>query len=169
MSLRDWFHAGAKKDNTASVLGKKYELVLSDKHGIGENYGFDPPYPATVYRLRALRDFGDVKAGDLGGYVASERNLSQDGNCWVYDNSEIFDNARIYDNAQVHGDSRVFEDAQIGGDVQVYLTATVHGFAKFEGHQKLNGGDYIIPPRTWEENFQIKYIYGLGDWRRGPA
>ena len=34
----------------------------------------------TLYRIRALRDFGDVHAGDVGGYIECERNLSQDGN-----------------------------------------------------------------------------------------
>ena len=165
MSLRDLFHIGTKKDNTASVLGKKYELVLSDKHGISENYGFEPPYPATVYRLRALRDFGDVRAGDLGGYVASERNLSQDGNCWVYDNAEIWGNALIYGDAAVRNNARVYEDAQIGGNVQVYLDATVRDIAKFEGHQKLNGGEYISPPLTLKDELWIRW-YGLGGWRR---
>jgi hypothetical protein len=28
-----------------------------------------------LYRIEALKDFGDVKKGDLGGYVQSEDNL----------------------------------------------------------------------------------------------
>ena len=34
-----------------------------------------------LHRIRALRDFGDVKAGDLGGFIESEGNLSHDGEC----------------------------------------------------------------------------------------
>ncbi len=30
-----------------------------------------------VYRIQAIKDFGDVKAGDLGGWVQSYKNLSQ--------------------------------------------------------------------------------------------
>lgn len=33
----------------------------------------------AAYRIVALRDFGSVKAGDLGGFVESESNLSHDG------------------------------------------------------------------------------------------
>lgn len=35
-------------------------------------------------RIKALRDFGDVKAGDLGGFIEKESNLSHDGNAWVF-------------------------------------------------------------------------------------
>lgn len=34
----------------------------------------------TLYRIEALMDFSDVKAGDKGGFVQSENNLSQLGN-----------------------------------------------------------------------------------------
>jgi hypothetical protein len=43
---------------------KKYELLADDCLRVGER---------TVYRIRALRDFGDVRRGDLGGYVESDR------------------------------------------------------------------------------------------------
>lgn len=38
----------------------------------------------TLYRIKALREFSNVKAGDLGGFVESESNLSHDGylNFW---------------------------------------------------------------------------------------
>lgn len=35
----------------------------------------------TVYQIEALRDFGNVKKGDRGGFIQSEDNLSQEGNC----------------------------------------------------------------------------------------
>lgn len=31
----------------------------------------------TLYQIKALKDFVDVKAGDLGGYIEKESNLSQ--------------------------------------------------------------------------------------------
>ena len=56
------------------MLEKKYELVkdmtLTSRVGL-------------LHRIRALKDFSDVKKGDLGGYVSSERNLSHYDNCWV--------------------------------------------------------------------------------------
>ena len=35
------------------------------------------------FQVKALKDFGSVKAGDLGGYIQSSENLSQEGNCWI--------------------------------------------------------------------------------------
>ena len=53
----------------------------------------------TLYRIQALKPLNDVKEGEIGGYVESEDNLSQEGNCWIYDDACVFDNARIEDSA----------------------------------------------------------------------
>lgn len=45
----------------------KFELTSETKVVFGK----------TLYRIRALVDFGIVKAGDLGGFVEKEDNLSQ--------------------------------------------------------------------------------------------
>lgn len=42
----------------------------------------------VLCRIRALKDFGDVKAGELGGYIEKEENLSQEGNAKVSDNAD---------------------------------------------------------------------------------
>ncbi len=83
----------------SKLLQKKYELtnemktvkdLLSDR-------------VRTIYRIRALRDFGNVKADDLGGFIEHEGNLSHEGNCWVGGNAWIYNDAYISDNAQVCG------------------------------------------------------------------
>lgn len=68
-------------------------------------------------RIRALRDIPrcGVKEGDLGGWVESEGNLTQEGDCWVSDDAQVFGNARVCDAAQVCGDARVFDAAVCGG------------------------------------------------------
>ena len=53
----------------------------------------------TLYRIKALIDFGDVKAGDLGGYVEKEENLSQYGNAWVSGDACVSGDARVYGDA----------------------------------------------------------------------
>lgn len=52
-----------------------------------------------LFRIKALIDFEDVKAGELGGYVEKEGNVSQDGNAWVYDNARVSGDARVCGNA----------------------------------------------------------------------
>ena len=44
---------------------KKYELTANTKNVYGK----------TLFQIRALKDFGDVQAGDLGGYIEKEENL----------------------------------------------------------------------------------------------
>ena len=57
-------------------------------------------------RIRAVKDFADVKVGDLGGWMDKATFLSDTGNCWVYDNaiascSFLYDDATITDEAFV--------------------------------------------------------------------
>lgn len=62
-----------------------------------------------LFRIKALVDIEcrGVSAGDLGGYIEDEKNLSQEGNAWVY------------------GDARVYGDAEVYGDADY---ATIKGF-----------------------------------------
>lgn len=78
-------------------MDKKYELTNETKVVCG----------VTLYRIKALRSFGNVMEGDLGGYIEKEDNLSHDGDAWVSGN------ARVFGNALVFGDARVFSNAKI--------------------------------------------------------
>ena len=75
-----------------------------------------------LYRIQALVDIPSigVKAGDLGGWIAGEHNLSQEGNAWVYGNTKVYGKARVYGDAIVCGNAWVFEDAKVFGDARVY-------------------------------------------------
>ena len=88
-------------------------------------------FGTKLFRIRALVEFGDVEAGELGGYVEKESNLGHDDNAWVYDNAQVSGNARVYGNAWVYG------DAQVSGDALVYGNARVCGDARVCGN-----GDY---------------------------
>ncbi|AEC16406.1 phage related protein [Gallibacterium anatis UMN179] len=50
-----------------------------------------------LYRIQALKDLPEigVKAGDLGGWIEDESNLSQDGNARVSGDLEVYGNAKI--------------------------------------------------------------------------
>lgn len=82
---------------------KKYELT--DEITIGDG--------RTLYRIRALRDFSDVKKGDLGGYIEKEENLSHDGDAWVLDRAFIGQNAKIFDSVSIGGNARICCDSDI--------------------------------------------------------
>lgn len=101
-------------------LHMKYELtdmVLETECGL------------VLHRIRALRDIPEhgITAGDLGGWIESESNLSQDYNAWVSGD------AHVYGNACVYGDAHVYDDARVSGSACVYGDAHVTGNARVSG------------------------------------
>jgi hypothetical protein len=120
------------------IENRKYHLLtdrhISIKHPITKQN-------ITLSQIEAARDITDqegkiiVHEGELGGYIASEHNLSQEGSCWVDINSRVADQAKIYENAYIKY-STVFGNAQIygnaflnesgaSGDAQIYGNAIV--------------------------------------------
>ena len=126
----------------------------------------------TLYRIKALIDFGDVKAGDLGGYVEKEENLSQYGNAWVSDNAcvsgdalmygdawlsdnaWVYGNAEVFGNALVRGGALVYGNACVSGDALVYINARVYDNAWVHGNSEVSGnalvrGDARVYDNAW--------------------
>ena len=85
-------------------MDKKYEMLKDDTIEVGIR---------ILHRIKALKDFNDVRKGDLGGYIEKEENLSHEGNCWIYDNANVFDDAWVFGDAQVYGDACVSNNAHI--------------------------------------------------------
>ncbi len=108
---------------------KKYELTTDTKIVLGKK----------LFRIKALVSFGDVKAGDLGGYVERENNLSHEGNAWVSGNARVSDNARVYGNAWVSGNARVYGNADVYGNARVSDNAWVSDNARVYGNAWVSG------------------------------
>ena len=72
-----------------------------------------------LYRIEALKDFSVVTRGDLGGYVESEKNLSQMGEAWVYGSARVSDSARVYGEAWVYDSARVYGSACVSDSARV--------------------------------------------------
>ena len=105
---------------------KKYEILMDKKNTI-EYKG------RALHRIKALRDFRNVKKGDVGGYIESETNLSHEGNCWIFDNAKVYDNAmvsgkaKVFDNASVYGNAEVYGNSSVFEDAEVFCNAVVFG------------------------------------------
>ena len=104
-------------------MNKKYELTDETQEWNGR----------TLHRIRALADFGDVKAGELGGWIEKEENLSHNGNAWVYGDAQVCGDAWVCGDAQVCGDAWVYGDAQVCNNARVYGDAWVCGDARVYG------------------------------------
>lgn len=75
---------------------KKYKILKDDFKIIDS---------VKVYRIQALKSFADVQKGDLGGFVESEANLSQQNTCWIYDSSIVKDEVKVIDKVKVFSNS----------------------------------------------------------------
>ena len=58
---------------------KKFELTSETKINI---------FGKKLFRIKALISFGNVEAGETGGWVEKEENVNQSGNAWVSGNAD---------------------------------------------------------------------------------
>ena len=86
-----------------------------------------------LYRVRALVAFGDVKAGELGGYVEKEENLSHEGNAWVFGYAWVYGSAQVYGNSQVYGNAHVSDNAHVYDSACVSDNVWVGGYGHVSG------------------------------------
>lgn len=115
----------------AYVCERKVMIMTNQKYEITniahEKYPF-------LHRIRALRDVGsEVKAGDLGGFVESESNLS----------FAPGDDAWIFDDAIVCNDGYVDKGSFLRGEAVVCGDAYVSRNAVLAGHARAEDGAYI--------------------------
>jgi hypothetical protein len=130
---------------------KKFELTAETNVLLGR----------TLYRIRALRAFGDVDKGELGGFIEKETNLAHEGNAWVSGNARVFnnawvsgnaivsgnawvsDNARVFNNALVSDNARVFNNARVSGNAEVSGNARVFNNAIVSGNARVSGASEV--------------------------
>lgn len=115
-------------------MKKKYEILKdTEKYFFGHK----------LYRIKALRDFSDVKKGDIGGYVESEKNLSQEGDCWIYDNAIACDYSIVCDNAKVKTYATACGNSIVSGNAVVKDCAVVCGNSIVSGNSVVKEFDKV--------------------------
>jgi len=119
-----------------------------------------------VRQIIALHDFSDITAGTRGGWLDDEQALSQDGDCWVYDeNSLVYAGARIEDNARVTHACEISHQALIGGNAWVDESNISH-LARLTGdvtvrHSQVHGVCHLFGHAHISEHCQIIAAKGL--------
>ena len=102
----------------------------------------------TLHRIECVTAFGDVECGAKGGWIESEKNLSQDGNAWVGEYAMVFGNAVVRGYAVVSGNAWVYESAVVSGYAWVYDNAKVGGNARISGNAWIDG-NAMISGNAW--------------------
>lgn len=90
-----------------------------------------------MYRIKALKSFGNVQEGDLGGWIEKEGILSQKGNCWIADEAVVLENAKVMDDAIVKCHAIVREKTVISDQAVISGNATVYGNALILGRSHI--------------------------------
>ena len=125
-------------------------------------------YYRKLYRIEALKDFSDVKKGDMGGFIGNEDNLLQEGDCWVYGNARVTGNAKVCANAKVMDYARVMDNAEVYNSAVVYDSAIVNGKAEIGGYAKIaNDSDYIVFKNWWSSGRYFTWTRSDNMWRVG--
>ena len=91
----------------------------------------------TLHQIRAKISFGNIAKGDIGGWIESEKNLSQEGNAWVSGDARVFGDAWVSGDARVFGDACVSGNARVSGDACVFGDAWVFGDACVSGNASI--------------------------------
>ncbi len=137
------------RNHNFKINNSKYDLLeefMTSVRLYGEEH--------ILHRIVAKKDFTtvngmEVKVGDIGGWVESEANLSQEGNCWITDNAKVYGKAKVKDdaliiqNAKLHGRAIVSGEATVGGNATVTDKAQVHGRAKVFGNAYVKGCEAV--------------------------
>ena len=136
---------------------KKYELILHDCKTFTDSNGVQ----FNLYRIRALKDFTtidgvEVCAGDCGGRVGGEYNLSQNGNCWITSKCSVYDNAKICDDCLVAGHAFVSGNALLKGKVHIDEDSSVTDNAVLTGNINVKGDVCIYDNAYLNGNINIE-------------
>lgn len=132
---------------------KKYELI-QDLNTLYTN--------RKVYRVKALRDFGKVRKGDIGGFIEGEHNLSHEGDCWIDGDAYVVDQAKVYEDAYICQKAWVFDNALIygkaiiRGEAAIYHHARVYGNAKVYDYGRVYNSAHVFKEAIIHGNARIK-------------
>lgn len=139
----------------------------------------------SLYRIKALKEFVNeatgavIEKGQLGGFVQSESNLSQDGTCWIDDNARVFNNAKVTDNAYVgeeamlNRNAEVTDNAVVSGAAWITQNARITDNANVSGMVMVKGNalikDEAIVCGNHSINGNTEISTGIHDGTAAPA
>lgn len=96
-----------------------------------------------LHRIVAIRDFSYIQAGEKGGWIEKEDNLSHEGNCWVSDNAIVCNKACVYDNAKVAGNAHIEKCGQVSGEAFVGVNARITDYASVYDDARVSGNALV--------------------------
>lgn len=106
---------------------KKYRLNHDERH---PQKGYE--HLRRIIAERPIPDLGIAK-GDTGGWVRSEENLSQEGDCWIWPDAIATDAATVREQAQLKDVAIVCDEADLSGECVVGGASQIRERAQIGG------------------------------------
>ena len=114
-------------------------------------YRTEPDDATGLLRIIAVRDVRPgVKAGDRGGLIESEGNLSHAGTCWVSGSAQVCDSARVSGSAHVYGSARVSGDADLSKPEHL-LTVVVQASCQYRATLNRTRDGHRLTVGCWDD------------------
>lgn len=137
-------------DNTS---GKKYKLLPEECITVKGH---------KLYAIEALRDIYQdgkvyIKKGTLGGWIRSESNLSQEGECWLGGDALAYENSSISGDVKVGMGCKLFGNAKVSGDGH-FSPMRVGGNSNIKSKSDFLNLGYMLKKMNYDSSF-ITYIY----------
>lgn len=105
-------------------------------------------------QVRAIQDFGEIKAGDVGGFIQHEHNLSQSGLCWLDKDSICYGDSKITSDAfvanstiissKIGAESSILDSFVCNSEItgESYISNSTISFTNIRGNVKITRGTY---------------------------
>lgn len=132
-------------------MNKKYKMLRDHSWGSG------------LHRIEAIKDFGDVRRGDVGGFIQTEDNLSDIGTAWVYDNARVFGKARVYENAKLYDNSTITDNVSIYGNSELHSGCRLFDSCKVCDNAHIYGDVRMYDQTSVSGNSILHHIWLLGN------
>ena len=111
-------------------------------------------FGCTLHQIVCVTAFASIAAGDIGGWIEKEENLSQSGDAWVYGNAQVYGNAWVFGDAQVYGDAQVLLGHHKFKDICILqIQGSAHAVCSPDG-AVIKIGCQERTPQDWQENFE---------------
>ncbi len=127
----------------------------------------DTTHTRWLRQIEALVDFTNVRAGERGGWVEDTTQLSQQGNCWLYDTSALlYAGARVSGEARICGASIISHGAQIDGEASIddsYISHHAHVTGQASVRASQVSGECVISDVARISDCHVRACQGFTD------
>lgn len=148
-----------------NIMEKKYKLTNTTKFSYNG---------IILYQIEALRTikvndgYLIVKPGERGGFIQGEKNLEQEGECWIFPRAEVFGEAVVRDNAYVYGESKVYGNAELCDHSSAFGFSRIFGNASLNDNSEVSGNSQVFDDARLFNNSKVfngmvyggSFIYG---------